>query len=173
MAEQDRAARRKQMWNEFREFALRGNVVDIAVGLTVGAAFSAIAKSLVSDILMPPVGLLLGGSDFGDLYLILKKAEGVVPGMPLAEAQKLGAVTLNYGLFINNVLHFAIVSVAFFLLIKGLNSLKRRQKAETPAAPPPPTTTQCPYCLSEIPLGATRCPQCTSQLPTKEAPAQA
>ena len=169
MTASDRTSRHKQLLQEFREFALRGNVVDIAVGLTVGAAFSAIVKSFVNDVLMPPLGLILGGANFGDLYWVLKGRASVTPGMPLAEAQKAGAVTLNYGLFINNLLHFLIVALAFFLLIKGINTLKRRQKAAEPAPPPAPTTKTCPYCQSAIPLAATRCPQCTSHLSEGQA----
>jgi large conductance mechanosensitive channel len=146
------------MLKEFRDFAMRGNVVDMAVGIVIGAAFGAIVKSLVSDLLMPPVGLLLGNVDFADLFLVL--SEGVVAGpyATLAAAQEAGAVTLNYGLFINSVVSFIIVALAVFVLIRNLNRMKR---AEEPAAP---TTKECPHCCTRIPLAASRCPHCTSAL---------
>lgn len=151
------------MLKEFKEFVLRGNVVDMAVGIIMGAAFGAIVKSLVDDIIMPPIGLLLGGVDFTNLYLLLKAgAKSAGPYASLADAKAAGAVTLNYGVFINLTISFLIVAVVMFLLIRTVNRL-RRQEAAPPAAP---TTKDCPYCLSAIPLQATRCPHCTSQLPT-------
>jgi len=147
------------MLKEFKEFAMRGNVVDMAVGVIIGIAFGAIVKSLVSDVVMPPIGLILGNVDFSNLFIALK--EGSMPGpyASLAEAQKAGAVTINYGLFINSVLSFLIVALAVFLLIRSLNKLMRTKDAQ-------PLTKECPYCLSQIPLKATRCPHCTSQLET-------
>jgi len=147
------------MLKEFKEFALRGNVVDMAVGIVVGAAFGTIVKSLVADVIMPPIGLLLGGVDFANLFILLKPGSPVGPYAALAEAQAAGAVTVNYGLFLNNVVSFVIVAFVMFLLIRGLNRL---QKQEAP--PAEPTTKECPYCLSTIPLKATRCPHCTSEL---------
>jgi len=150
------------MLQEFKKFAIRGNVVDMAVGIIVGAAFGTIVKSLVSDVIMPPIGLLLGGTDFSDLFLVLKKGSEAGPFLTLAEAQKAGAVTVNYGIFINTVISFLIIAFAVFLLVKGVNSLKRREEA--PAAEP--ITKECPFCLSTIPIKATRCRFCTSDLQT-------
>lgn len=151
------------MMKEFKEFAVKGNVVDMAVGIIIGAAFGTIVKSLVADVIMPPIGLLLGNVDFANLFIILK---GGAPGVvypTIAEAQAAGAVTLNYGMFINTVISFLIVAWAVFLLVKGVNNLKRKE-AEAPA--PAPTTKDCPFCFSAIPIKATRCPQCTSELRT-------
>lgn len=150
------------MFKEFKEFAMRGNVVDMAVGIIIGASFGAIVKSLVSDVLMPPIGLLLGNVDFSNLFAVIK--QGSVSGTftTVAEAQKAGAVTINYGMFVNTVISFLIVAFAVFLLVKGVNSLKRKEK-EAPAGP---TTKECPRCLSEIPIKATRCGHCTSELQT-------
>ncbi|HVL01141.1 MAG TPA: large-conductance mechanosensitive channel protein MscL [Dongiaceae bacterium] len=142
---------------EFRQFAMRGNVVDMAVGIIIGGAFGTIVKSLVSDVIMPPIGLLLGGVDFSDLFITLKEGATAGPYATLAAAQSAGAVTLSYGLFINSIVSFMIVAFAVFLLIKGINRLQNTQ----PAAP---TTKDCPYCFSAIPLKAIRCPQCTSEL---------
>jgi large conductance mechanosensitive channel len=142
------------MWKEFREFAMRGNVVDLAVGLIIGAAFGKIVTSLVNDLLMPPLGLILGKVDFSNLFIDLSGK-----GYPsLAAAKDAGAATINYGLFINNVLDFIIVAFAVFLLVRGINRLHRA--APAPAAAP--TTRPCPFCLTAIPLQATRCPACTS-----------
>jgi large conductance mechanosensitive channel len=144
------------MLKEFKEFILRGNVLDLTVAVIIGAAFGKIISSLVSDILMPPLGLILGKVDFSSLYVNLS---GTVYAS-LAEAQAAGAPTLNYGLFLNNAINFLIVAAAIFLLVKAANRLQRPKVAEKPA----PTTKECPYCLSTIPIKATRCPQCTSQL---------
>jgi len=148
------------MFKEFKEFAMRGNVVDMAVGIIIGAAFGTIVKSLVSDILMPPFGLLMGNVDFSNLFIVIKN--GLTPGpfLTLAEAQKAGAVTVNYGLFINTVVSFIIVAFAIFIVIKGMNNLKRKEEAP-PAAP---TTKDCPRCFTPIPVKAVRCPNCTSEL---------
>jgi large conductance mechanosensitive channel len=143
------------MLKEFKEFALRGNVLDMAVGIIIGAAFGKIVNSLVSDVMMPPLGLLLGQVDFSNLFVSLSGAS--YPS--LAEAQKAGAPTLNYGLFINNVINFLIVAFAVFMLVRQFNRLTKAKEA--PAAP---TTKDCPYCLSAIPIKATRCASCTSEL---------
>jgi large conductance mechanosensitive channel len=135
---------------EFREFAMRGNVVDLAVGVIIGAAFGKIVTSLVNDIIMPPIGILMGGVDFSDLVVTLKDAVGETP-----------AVTLNYGVFISTVLDFMIVAFAIFVMIKQINRFKRK---EEPAPPPPVSTKECPRCCSVIPLKATRCPHCTSDI---------
>jgi len=144
------------MFKEFKEFAMRGSVVDLAVGVIIGASFGTIVKSLVDDILMPPIGLLIGGLDFSNLFISLSGAQ--YPS--LAAAKEAGAPTINYGVFLNNVLNFLIVAFAVFLLVRQINRLKR----ETPVPPPAPTEKPCPYCISTIPLAATRCPHCTSEL---------
>jgi len=144
------------MWREFKEFAMRGNVLDMAIGIIIGAAFGKIVSSFVNDILMPPIGLLLGGVDFSDLFINLSGK----PYASLAEAKAAGAATINYGVFLNAVLDFVIVAFAVFLLVRQVNRL-RRQPEPAPAAP---TTKECPYCLSVISLRATRCPYCTSDL---------
>ena len=148
------------MLKEFKEFALRGNVVDMAVGIVVGAAFGTIVTSLVDDIIMPPIGLLLGGVDFTNLFMLLKAGSPAGPYASLADAQAAAAVTINYGVFINVVISFLIVAFVIFLLIRNINRMKREEEAP----PAEPTTKECPYCLSTIPINATRCPQCTSQL---------
>ncbi len=148
------------MFKEFKEFAMKGNVVDMAVGIIIGGAFGTIVKSLVDHILMPPIGLFLGGMDFSGLFLLLKDGKTPPPYATLAQAQEAGAVTLNFGLFLNSVISFVIVAFALFLLIKGMNQLRREQAA--PEADP--TTRDCPFCATAIPIPATRCPHCTSQL---------
>lgn len=148
----------KKLGKEFREFIMRGNVVDMAVGIIIGAAFGKIVTSLVNDILMPPLGLLLGKVDFANLFVNLSGTRYDT----LAKAKEAGAATINYGLFINTVLDFIIVALAIFLMIRGINRLRRKPE-EAPAAP---TTRECPYCFSSIPIKATRCPHCTSQLTT-------
>jgi large conductance mechanosensitive channel len=142
------------MWKEFRKFVLRGNVIDLAVGIIIGAAFGRIVTSLVNDVLMPPIGLLLGRVDFANLFLDLS---GAGYGS-LAEAQEAGAATINYGVFLNTIIEFAVVALAMFLLIRQVNRLTQPEKAPGPATKP------CPYCHTDIPLEATRCPNCTSQL---------
>ena len=146
------------MFKEFKEFAMRGNVVDMAVGIVIGAAFGTIIKSLVADIIMPPIGLLLGNVDFTNLFILLKPGNPAGPYLALAEAQKAGAVTINYGAFINSIISFIIVAFVVFLLIRNINRLKKQEEA------PAPTTKECPYCLSAVPVKATRCAHCTSEL---------
>lgn len=148
------------MIKEFKEFVMRGNVVDMAVGIIIGGAFGTIVKSLVSDVLMPPIGLLLGGVDFSNLFIVLKPGTPPAPYAQLADAQAAGSVTVNYGLFVNGVISFLIVAFAVFLLIRALNSMRRQEEA----APAAPTAKDCPHCASSIPIKATRCPLCTSQL---------
>jgi large conductance mechanosensitive channel len=143
------------MLKEFRDFAMRGNVLDLAVGIIIGAAFGRIVTSLVSDIIMPPIGVILGKVDFSSLYINLTGT----PYDSLAKAKDAGAATINYGLFINNLIDFVIVAFVLFLIIRQFNAMARPK-----VAPLPPTTKDCPYCLSAIPLKATRCPQCTSEL---------
>ena len=150
------------MLKEFKEFALKGSVLDMAVGIVIGAAFGGIVTSFVQDIIMPPIGLLLGRMDFSSIFTVLK--EGTAPGPYLtpAAAKAAGAVTINWGIFINTVINFAIVAFAIFLLVRSVNRARREKEAPVAA----PTTKECPYCLSAIPLKATRCPQCTSELKT-------
>lgn len=146
------------MLKEFKEFIMRGNVMEIAIGFIVGGAFGAIAKSMVADVLMPPIGLLLGGVDFTNFFVVLKQGKIPAPYNALADAQAAGAVTINFGVFLNTVISFLIVSLAVFILVKALNKLKREEAAAEP------TTKDCPHCFSAIPVKATRCPQCTSAL---------
>jgi large conductance mechanosensitive channel len=146
------------MLKEFKEFAIRGNVVDMAVGIIIGGAFGTIVKSLVDDMLMPPIGLLLGGVDFANFFLVLRQGAKPGPYASLAEAKAAGAVSINYGLFVNNIISFVIVAFAVFLLVRTINRLRRE---EAPAAP---NTKECLYCASVISIKATRCPHCTSQL---------
>ena len=148
------------MLKEFKEFALRGNVMDMAIGIIIGAAFGTIVKSFVADIIMPPIGLLLGNVDFQNLFIVLKQGTATAPYASLAEAEAAGAVTFNYGLFINTVISFLIIAIAVFMVIKTMNKMKR--KKEEPAAEP--TTKDCPFCTTAIPIKAVRCPHCTSQL---------
>jgi large conductance mechanosensitive channel len=146
------------MFKEFKEFAMKGNVADMAVGIIIGAAFGAIVKSLVDDVLMPPLGMLLGGVDFTNFFLVLKEGGTPGPYASLADAKMAGAVTINYGIFINSIVSFLIVAFAVFLLVRSLNATRRQEAA--PAA----TTKECQFCRSTIPLKAVRCPNCTSQL---------
>jgi len=148
------------MLQEFKKFAMRGNVVDMAVGIIIGGAFGTIVKSMVDDVIMPPIGLLLGGVDFSEIFLTLKDGAAVGPYETLAAAKSAGAVTMNVGLFINSVVSFLIVAFAVFLLIKAINRLQKQEEAP----PPAPTTKDCPYCLSSVPLKASRCGHCTSEL---------
>jgi large conductance mechanosensitive channel len=140
------------MLEEFKKFAMRGNVVDMAVGIIIGIAFSKIVSSLVKDVIMPPIGKLMGNVDFSRLFVNL----GDVPYQTLAAAQEAGAPTINYGVFINTVLDFIIVAFVIFMVIKGMNSMKKKEET----VPEEPTTKECPECLSEIPLAAKRCRYC-------------
>jgi large conductance mechanosensitive channel len=148
------------MLKEFREFAMRGNVVDMAVGIIIGGAFGTIVKSLVNDVIMPPIGMVLGGVDFSNIFVTLKDGSVPAPNATQADAQAAGAVTVNVGVFFNAVISFLIVAFAVFLLIKSINRLKR-EEAPAPAAP---STKECPHCCSAVALAATRCPHCTSSL---------
>lgn len=144
------------MLKEFKEFAMRGNVIDMAVGIILGAAFGKIVSSLVKDIVMPPIGFLMGNVDFSSLFINLSGQEYA----SLADAEKAGAPTINYGVFINTVLDFIIVAFAIFFVIRGMNRLKRKEEPK----PAEPTTKECQYCLSTIPIKATRCAHCTSDV---------
>lgn len=145
------------MLNEFKTFIMRGNVLDLAVGIIIGAAFTSIVNSLVNDIIMPPIGALVGGVDFSNLFIVLSGGDHD----SLAAAQEAGASTLNYGLFINNVINFLIIAAAIFLMVKAFNRMMEMSKKEEAADP---TTKDCPYCVSTISVNATRCPHCTSEL---------
>jgi large conductance mechanosensitive channel len=142
------------MLKEFREFALKGNVIDLAVGVIIGAAFNKVVQSLVNDIIMPPFGLLFGKVDFSSLFVNLSGGNYKT----IADAKKAGAVTINYGLFISNIVDFTIMAFVVFLMVRQINRLRREQE------PLPDTTKECPFCLSKIPPAAIRCPQCTSTL---------
>jgi large conductance mechanosensitive channel len=143
---------------EFKEFIMRGNVMDMAVGIIIGAAFGAIVKSLVSDVIMPPFGLVLGNVDFSNLFVTLKNGAVAGPYASIIEAQKAGAVTINYGLFLNTIISFLIVSWAIFILIRLMNKLRKEKP------PAEPADKECPRCFMKIPVKATRCAHCTSEL---------
>ena len=145
---------------DFKAFAMRGNVVDMAVGIIIGGAFGTIVKSLVDDVIMPPIGLLLGNVDFSNLFLTIKEGAQAGPYATVAAAKAAGAVTVNYGLFVNSVVSFLIVAFAVFLMIRGMMKLQRPE----PAAAAAPTTKDCPFCHTAIPIKAVRCPNCTSEL---------
>ncbi|PKQ21150.1 MAG: large conductance mechanosensitive channel protein MscL [Actinobacteria bacterium HGW-Actinobacteria-6] len=145
------------MFKEFKEFAIKGNAVDLAVGVIIGAAFGAVVASLVNDVIMPPIGALLGGADFSQLFWVLKQGVVAGPYPSVQAAVDAGAVTLNYGVFINTLINFVIVALAIFMMVKGINRLRKPVAKEI-------TTKECPYCKSEIALAATRCPACTSEV---------
>jgi len=148
------------MMKDFKEFALRGNVLDMAVGIIIGAAFATIVKSLVEDIIMPPIGLLLGNVDFTNLFVVIKQGVTAGPYAALLDAKEAGAVSINYGVFINHIITFLIIAFCVFMIVR--NFMKLQKKKEEPAAEP--TTKECPHCFSTIPIKATRCAFCTSQL---------
>ncbi len=149
------------MLKEFKEFAMRGNVVDMAVGIIIGGAFGTIVKSLVSDVIMPPIGLLLGGVDFENFFVVLKQGATLGPYAALADAKDAGAVVISYGVFINAVISFLIVALAVFMLIRSINKMKRSEQEAPPAEP---TSKDCPKCFTAIPIKASRCPNCTSDI---------
>ena len=148
------------MFKDFKEFIMRGNVIDMAVGIVIGAAFGVIIKSLVEDVIMPPIGMLLGNVDFTNLFFILKEGPVAGPYASLVDAKKAGAVTINYGMFINTVISFLIIAFTIFLVIRNINKLRKEKEVPAPA----PTIKECPYCLSVVPIKATRCAYCTSEL---------
>lgn len=147
------------MFQEFKKFALRGNVMDMAVGIIIGASFGTIVKSLVEDIIMPPIGFLLGKVDFANLFILLQSGNPAGSYGSVADAKAAGAVTINYGLFINSIISFIIVTFVVFLMVRTMNRLKKAEETK-----PEPDSKVCPYCLSKIAVGATRCSHCTSQL---------
>lgn len=147
------------MWQEFKAFVMRGNVLDLAVGVIIGAAFGTVVKSLVDDVIMPPIGLAMGGVDFSDKYILLKEgAAAAAPYATVAAAKEAGAVTLNYGAFVNSIITFVIVALAVFVLVRAVNRMYRKPAEATPETIP------CPFCTMTVPRAATRCPNCTSQL---------
>ncbi|MEZ4384117.1 MAG: large conductance mechanosensitive channel protein MscL [Nannocystaceae bacterium] len=150
------------MFKEFKSFAVRGNLVDMAIGITVGAAFGTIAKSLVSDVVMPPISLMLAGVKLHNLFVVLKPGDPGGPYSTLADATKAGAVTINYGVFIDNLLAFLVVAFAVFLLVRAYERMRQKE----PPEPPKASEKECPFCASKVPLRASRCPFCTSELPT-------
>jgi large conductance mechanosensitive channel len=155
------------MFKEFRDFVMRGNVLDLAVGIIIGAAFGAIVNSLVKDIIMPPIGLLLGKVDFANLFITIRDGAKAAPPYPtLADAQAAGAVTFNYGLFINTIIAFIIVAFAVFMIVRLFNKAYKSMaaKKEKAAVAAAPTTKDCPFCATAIPLKASRCPNCTSEI---------
>lgn len=154
------------MLEEYKTFAIRGNVVDMAVGIIIGAAFNGVVQSLVKDVLTPPLGLLMGDVDFANLFIVLREGTPAAPYPTLEAAQSAGAVTLNVGTFVNSLVSFLIVSFAVFLLVRYINRLRKPSATPEPAAP---TVKKCPYCMSDVPVDATRCPQCTSDL-SEDAP---
>mgnify|MGYP000813563249 CR=1 FL=1 len=157
----------KSLLNEFKKFAMRGNVIDMAVGIIIGAAFGKIVDSLVKDIIMPPIGLLLGKVDFSNMFIVLRDGATPAPYPSLTAAQTAGAVTMNIGLFINVVISFLIVAFAVFLLIKGINELQERMDAKEEIKEEAKTK-ECPYCCSVIPVKAVKCPNCTADLQEKK-----
>ncbi|MDP2919180.1 MAG: large conductance mechanosensitive channel protein MscL [Dehalococcoidia bacterium] len=150
------------MFKDFKAFIMRGNVVDMAVGVIIGAAFGAIVGSVVKDVLMPPIGLALGKVDFANLFVVLKEGTVTGPYASVAAAQAAGAVSINYGVFVNTIINFLIIAlVVFFLIVRPIAKMQTPKKEAAPAAP---ATRECPFCFSNIPIKATRCPNCTSQL---------
>ena len=150
------------MLKDFKAFIVKGNVVDMAVGIIIGVAFGAIVTSIVKDIIMPPIGLALGKIDFSNLAIVIKQGSTPGPYASLAAAQAAGAVTINYGLFINTIINFLIIAaVVFFFIVRPISRMQAPQKVAAPAAP---TTKDCPFCATAIPIKATRCPNCTSEL---------
>jgi large conductance mechanosensitive channel len=146
-----------KMIKEFKEFAMKGNVLDMAVGIIIGAAFGGIITSLVNDVIMPPIGLLLGNVDFSNIFAVLKEGKVAGPYASVPAAKAAGAVTMNVGVFINTIINFIIVAFAIFLLIRNINRFKRQEE-------PAPATKDCSFCFTAIPIKATRCPNCTSEL---------
>ena len=148
------------MFKEFKEFAIKGNMVDLAIGVVMGGAFGSIVNSLVKDVIMPPVGALLGAKDFANLFWVVKQPADAAAGTTyatIAAAAEAGATTLNYGVFINTILNFLIIAFAMFVVVKAMNKLRRAKEEEA-------TTKECQYCKTEIAVEATRCPACTSEL---------
>jgi len=157
------------MLEEYKKFAIRGNVVDMAVGIIIGAAFNGVVQSLVKDVLTPPLGLLMGDVDFTNLFVVLREGTPAAPYATLEAARSAGAITLNLGVFVNSAISFLIVTFAVFVLVRYINRLREPEAAPEPAAP---TVKKCPHCVSDVPVAATRCPHCTSDLPEETAPSE-
>ena len=159
----------KKLFKEFQEFISRGSAIDLAIGIIIGGAFSAVVNSIVDNLLMPPLGLLLGNVDFQDLFIVLRQGEQALPPNPTLEmAKEVGAVTFNYGQFLTDLLSFIILGFGVFLIVKAINKLRAEKDAEEDQEPQEPTEKDCPYCQKSIPVKATRCPFCTSQLTEAE-----
>ncbi|MDY6872377.1 MAG: large conductance mechanosensitive channel protein MscL [Chloroflexota bacterium] len=155
----------KKLLKDFRDFIMRGNVIDLAIGIIIGSAFSSVVNSIVNNLLMPPLGLLIGNVDFADLFIVLRQGQGVLPpGATLQMAQDSGAVTLNYGQFVTDLISFLLLAIGVFLIIKGINALENGFKKAEAEKETVPTEKDCPHCYKAIPIEATRCPFCTSQL---------
>ncbi len=148
------------MFKEFKEFAMKGSVIDMAVGIIIGAAFGTIVNSLVQDVIMPPIGLLLGNADFSNIFAVLKEGKVAGPYASVAAAKAAGAVTINFGVFVNTIISFILIAFAVFLLVRTINRMRRQEEVAAPV----PTTKECTYCFSLIPIKARRCPNCTSEL---------
>lgn len=151
------------MFQEFKTFIMRGNVLDMAVGIVMGSAFMAIIQSLVNDVIMPPIGFILGNVNFSNLYILVKQGSTPAPYGSLALAKKAGAITINYGIFINSIISFLIISTVVFFMVRAVNRLKTAALKPVPVSPEV-TTRECPYCFTTISLKATKCPNCTSSL---------
>lgn len=160
----------KKWFGEFKKFIQRGNVVDLAVGVVIGVAFGAITKSLVDDIIMPPLGLATGGVDFKQLFWVIEPGKTPGPYTTMAQAKAAGAVTINYGNFVNTIINFLIISLAMFGVVKAYTRLSEKQDETKDEAPKEPVAKECPFCFEEIPIKATRCPKCTSHLDAQPAP---
>jgi large conductance mechanosensitive channel len=159
------------MLRDFKKFALRGNLIDMAIGFTVGAAFATIAQSIVKDVVMPPIGLLLGSADFSDLFWLLRAGDAAPPPYAtLADAQAAGAVTVNYGVFVNNGLAFLLVAVAMFVIVRMVTRMQDKLEGGAPEQPGEPSDKKCPHCLMVVPYKATRCGHCTSELGAAGSP---
>jgi large conductance mechanosensitive channel len=154
----------KNTFEEFKKFAKRGNIVDMSVGVVIGVAFGAITKSLVDDIIMPPLGWLTGGVDFAELFWVLAPGDSVGPYATIAAAKAAGAVTINYGNFINTIINFLLIALAMFFVVRSYKRLTEREEDAPGEAPKEPVDKECPYCFGDIPVKAVRCPLCTSHL---------
>ena len=155
----------KKLFKDFQEFISKGNVIDLAVGVIIGGAFSTIVNSVVDNLMMPPIGLLFGNADFSDLFIVLKQGSEALPdGATLAMASEVGAVTFNYGLFITDVISFLLLALGVFFIVKGIRSVERKEEEKEVEEPKEPTEKKCPYCTKSISIQAIRCPYCTSSL---------
>lgn len=155
----------KKLFEDFKDFIAKGNVVDLAVGVIIGGAFSTIVNSVVNNLMMPPIGLLFGNTDFSDLFIVLKQGTQALPeGATLEMASEVGAVTFNYGQFITDVISFLLLALGVFLMVKGIKSVQSKAEKDKEEKPSEPTDKDCPFCKKTIPIAAVRCPYCTSEL---------